>query len=348
MTRIAWTVCIAALLGATACRAEDRYDIKVYPCPRAQGVVTIDGILDEPAWQEAPVVSGFVNYSDQKLAEVQTHVRAIYDDNFLYFGVVCDEPNMKKLAPVLQTRDSHDVFGAEAIEFFVDPRHDHANYFQFAVDAAGSLYDSRGTEPFWNSSAVAKTKLGEDRWTLEFAIPWKDLGVEPKSGAIVGFNVCRDRHLGEGKQWTNWSQTSGGFHKPEFFAHLVLSPKEEDLARIGDQLRKGDRRGAIVIYGKEGVSQSSYLALSKRAVEKLEARLDEMAKGEKDPATKPAVDACVAGFREKLAPFRAKTQGGAPLDASEWVKVELGIDRLSLELEDGVWSARLSALLSTL
>lgn len=340
---------VVLLTACSVCSPEDTYDIKVYPCARAQEAITIDGALDEPSWQRAPLVGGFTLYDKPELAEVQTFLRIIYDSKHLYFGVLCDEPKMKKLTPIGQARDASEVFHGETIEIFVDPKHDHSNYFQFAANAAGSMYDSRGSDSTWSADIAAKTKLGADSWTLEFAIPWEDLGVEPTSGMVVGFNVCRNRYLGTARQWTNWSQTKANFHDPERFAHLVLSPTAKQLGQMGEEFRKGDRRGSIVIYSKQGFSQTTYRSLAKQSIAKLEAMLTELEQTrdqEADAKTKAELDKRIKAYREETAPFHESIRAKEALDAAEWTRMDLRIHQLVKELGDVIWAARLAALLS--
>jgi len=185
---------LPALL-ASAAVAEDDLPIHVYPAPRAAAPPVIDGRLDEAIWSQAPVVSGFVWYDRLEPLAVQTAFGVAWDDQALYLGVRCDEPSMDKLTPLPVPRDAHQVFGTEALEFFLEPAHDHALYYQWAANAAGSLYDSRLTDPAFQSDATAATQAGEQGWTLEVRLPWAPLGFSPEQGRLLGFNVCRDRTI---------------------------------------------------------------------------------------------------------------------------------------------------------
>jgi hypothetical protein len=344
---------IALLVGTTgAALAEDTYDIKVYPCAKATGPITVDGALDEAAWQAAPLVTGFTWYNKPELLSVQTFFRVLHDDEALYFGVVCDEPNIDKLAPVAQARDTHAVFEGETIEIFVDPKHD-GNYYQFAANAAGSVWDSHGTDTNWNADVTAAAKLDEAarQWTLEFAVPWKDLGVKPTPGAVVGFNVCRDRHLGGDREWSNWSQTQANFHDPERFAHLVLAATPERLAALAPEFRKGERHGRIVIYSSEGFANTSYLALARDSLKKLEDQLADLAKvadEQSDAATRAELAKRLQAYRDEIVPLQQQVAEGTGMDAAAWMRIDLRVDQLTRELGQALWEARLAALLSSI
>jgi hypothetical protein len=343
---------VAVLCCALPCvgHAEDSFDIKVYPCPEASGPIVVDGVLSEAAWQDAPLVTGFTWYNKPELLPVQAFFRVLYDEQKLYFGVVCDEPLIDKLAPVAQSRDTHAVFDTETIEIFVDPKHD-ANYYQFAANAAGSVWDSHGTDTNWNADVSAAAKIDEagKQWTLEFAIPWNDLGITPTPGAIAGFNVCRDRLIGNAREWSNWSQTQANFHDPDRFAHLVLGATPEQLAKLAPEFRKGDRHGPLVIYSSEGFANTSYLAMARDSLRKLDEQLAGLAKvaeEQRDAATRAELDKRLQAYRDEIKPFQQQVAKRSEIDAAAWMKIDLRVDQLGRELGQALWEARLAALLS--
>lgn len=350
MTRTAAAVLLLVALASCAL-AEDAWEIKVYPAPKASGAILVDGVLNEPAWQEAPLVSGFTWYNKPELLKVQTSFRVLYDDRNLYFGVTCDEPSMSKVVPITASRDSSMVFSGEAIEIFVEPGHDHIHYYQFAANSAGTVYDGRESDLYWNAAVQAKTTLGDSSWTLEYAIPWRDLGVTPQSGKAIGFNVDRDRNVANAREWSNWAQQNANFHDPERFGHLVLSPTPEQLAALGADFRKGGRRGPIVVYGKEGFAQSSYRALAQEAI----GRLDKASKAfaglavaEPNASVKEELQKRADQYTEQTTELRRKVALASSLDAAEWVKLDLQIAGLETEMQGAVWDARLAGLLSSL
>lgn len=59
---------------------------------RASGAITVDGRLDEAAWNVTPIARGFVQSEPREgdPATFDTEVRVVYDDEAMYFGVVDD------------------------------------------------------------------------------------------------------------------------------------------------------------------------------------------------------------------------------------------------------------------
>lgn len=343
--------CIALLVGLAlpACIAQDDFPILVYPAPEAKTPPKIDGLLNDACWEDAPLVSGFTLYNKPVAAQVQTALRVTYDREFVYFAVRCTEPLSDEVSPQKTARDNHNIFREETVEFFIDPRHDHTDYYQFAVSVGGGLWDSKKSNSVWNADIKAGTRLGKGYWSVELAVPWVDLGVTPRPAMVVGFNVCRDRHVGGKREWTNWSQTKANFHDPARFAHLVLSPGPEELGKLIDEFRKGDRSGPILVFGSEGFAGTSYRQMAQTSIKQVEGQVDQLAQvraREKDPATRAELGKRIAAYRRQLASIRERLDSSETTDAVQWTELNQQLNELSKRIAIAIWDARLSALLS--
>ena len=346
---LAVILCFAA---ATAFAA-GKSPVLVYPCNRVDTAPKIDGRLDDLAWKDATLVSGFVTYDKHEMASVQTAFRAVYDDTALYIGVQCDEPLWKKL--VVGTpgmRDDHAaVFRSEAIEIFIDPRHDHTNYFQIAANIDGTIFDGRGNDPSWNSKATAAGAVSEGQWSLEVRILWADLGLSNvQPGMVIGLNVCRDRNMGD-KEWTTWSQIAANFHDPLHFGHLVLSGTPEMIGKLSLEFHKGGGDGPLQVFGPVGFTGTTYLALATESLKRMEATLQELEalRGqERSPEVAAALEKRIATARLAIAPIAEKVKAQKPFDASEWLRTDLALEKLRDALGKAVWQARLDALLRSI
>ncbi len=345
---LTFAAAVIAISGAWAATG-DSYQIKVYPVARAADAPALDGALTEAIWDRAPVVDEFTVYGEPDLMDPQTHFRVMYTDSDLLLGIRFDEPNMDKLTPVGQPRDSMSVFHGETVEIFVDPDHDQRMYHQIAINSAESIYDSAKTDPTWSANVQAAVEMYNDHWTMEVAIPWADLGTTPEPGALVGLNVCRDRYLGANKQWSNWARTSGGFHDPQRFGHIVLSPSASRIGELAEELRKGARSGPIVVYGPDAFVQAANRALvsnSAAKVQTLLADLDETRKAETDPGARKELGRRIARYREELAGLQETATGDKPVSRERWHEMTHRIAQMRDELKSVIWQARVSALLS--
>jgi hypothetical protein len=341
------TILVILLAFTASGWAEDDKPVLVYAGPRADGPITLDGALDEPAWQSAPLASGFTLFGSGNEPAAQTSFRLVYDDEALYLGVTGDEPAMDRVAPTSLPRDEHGVFGQECIEFFIDPKHSHSQYHQIAANLAGSVYDSEYENVSWNGTTRVVGQRGEKSWTMEWRIPWADFGIQPQPGLLLGFNVCRDRYVGPDREWTNWSQTIGGFHDPFRFAHLVLSPTVEQLGQRREAYRQGGRSGPLRFYVPDELSGQVYRPLVRQAIAEVEVLLDEIeaaqAKAPNDPANAEIAKE-VKSLRDRIATLRA--QSAQEIDADEWIQIDLELVKMARNMDTIIWEARLRALLA--
>jgi len=338
-------------------QAADNFPIQVYPCPRANPAPVLDGKLDDVAWQQAPVASGFTffkfdpNFAAGTPAKPSTSFRVLWDDRFLYLGIRCDEPLMAKITPVRYALDEHAVFRGETIEIFIDPDHSHDRYYQLAFNVAGSLYDGEGMAIGWNSHAAVTTWLGPDFWSAEIAVPWAPMKAKPQAGNVVGLNVNRDRSVGESALST-WAcvNSLNGFHDPERFGHLVLSGTPEIIGRLSPEFRgDGGRSGPIVIHAAAGFAQAAQAILAAATIaagEKWLTDLDAECKRGEKPET-------VAEIRQRHDDYAAKlttlkTDLAKAADADERMRLDIALQGLVVTLRKTVWETRLKVVLDNI
>ena len=75
---------------------------------RLSGRIALDGRLEEPDWDLAPVHDGFVQqFPDEGAAPSErTEVRVLYDDRALYVGIVAHDRSPDEVKRPLGRRDS--------------------------------------------------------------------------------------------------------------------------------------------------------------------------------------------------------------------------------------------------
>src|SRR5260370_33531940 len=85
-----------ALLAPAAPPAEPVWTTpKAYVCHRAAGPITIDGKLDEAAWQAVPWTDDFVDIEGDRKpkAGFRTLVKMLWDEDNLYIPAGLEEPH---------------------------------------------------------------------------------------------------------------------------------------------------------------------------------------------------------------------------------------------------------------
>lgn len=176
-------------------------------CRWATSPITIDGKLDEAAWDKAQVIGLAVSWENRP-ARTATKARLLWDDNYLYFAAEMEDSDL--YADVKEHNGmcwNNDVF-----ELFFKPATDKLGYYEFQVNAANSQLEmflpSRGAGGYNRfhfgrlgiESAVALHGTLNDwrdkdiGWTVEGRIPWPGFeatGGKPSLGAKWRFSLCR-------------------------------------------------------------------------------------------------------------------------------------------------------------
>jgi hypothetical protein len=200
------------------------------PAKRTSGPIEIDGDLREADWQTAPVANHFIQ-NEPREGEPATHdteVRFLYDDQNLYFGVVAHDSEPDGILVNDLTRDfntrSGDIFG-----LVLDTFHDERNGFMFETNPAGAMFDAqfvnegREFNQNWDGVWYVKSRVTEEGWVTEMAIPLKTIRFQNLDRQTWGLNfVRRTRRLNEDSYWAPLPR----IHR---FTRLSLAGTLEDL-----------------------------------------------------------------------------------------------------------------------
>jgi|GEM_PF-1132213 len=189
--KIATVLILLTLAGTTCVVARDSF-----PATRTTMPPVLDGKLTEAGWQAASEITGFRQYGSETMATFQSIGYVLYDDSYLYFGVRCLEPNPANIQSEVKAHDAN-VWSDDGIEIMLKPDGNNSRYFQFIVNASGSIFDGLrdqgGVDPGWNGDATAVTTIGEDHWSAEVRIPFYVLGISPNVTSRWAFNICRNK-----------------------------------------------------------------------------------------------------------------------------------------------------------
>ena len=158
--------------------------------------IRIDGELTEAAWQQAPVVTGFLQRdpNDGAPATYQTEARIAYDASFLYVAVTAMDPEPAKIVGHRTRRDERSP--SDWIRVIIDSFHDKRSAFEFAVNPAGVKQDrywfndgnsDDGWDAVWDVSVARRP----DGWRAEFRIPFSQLRFQPTDSATFGLAFVR-------------------------------------------------------------------------------------------------------------------------------------------------------------
>jgi hypothetical protein len=162
---------------------------------RTSSKIIIDGVLDEDIWKTIPVADSFINKwpTDNGKAKLQTEVRIVYDNQFIYFGI---KAYMAGKAPVIQSlkRDINPYY-SDGVSVVLDPSNKNTSGYTFGVNAAGAQMDGivevNSASFDWDTKWYSGTQIYEGYWTAEFAIPFKSFRF-PNGETQWGINFIRN------------------------------------------------------------------------------------------------------------------------------------------------------------
>lgn len=190
--------------------------------PEIKTAPVLDGNLDDGCWKNAVRLAPFMSLNSEKQALNQTEVYLAHDDANLYVAARCHSKILDSTLQMLdkfkaekKERDSS-VFSDDSVEIFIAP--DKKEYFHFAVNALGTLYEGKGQENSWNSTARTAASIKEKLWEVEIAIPLKDLNLS--SAKYFMINLCRNEKADN--EYSSWALLSSGFHCPEKFGKAMI------------------------------------------------------------------------------------------------------------------------------
>ncbi len=171
----------------------------IHTAVRASTAIRVDGVLDEAAWEAAPVIDRFVQVDPEEGAPAseRTEARIVYDAEALYIGVRLHDRG--RVQSRLGRRDmplmDSDWFGV-----VIDSYHDHRTGFTFDVNPAGVQRDAvksvngQGREADDNSwDAVWDVGTTEDAegWTVEYRIPFSQIRFPEEAEQVWGILLER-------------------------------------------------------------------------------------------------------------------------------------------------------------
>jgi Domain of unknown function (DUF5916)/Carbohydrate family 9 binding domain-like len=192
--------------------------IKTSQAPR------IDGDLNDPVWQQAPIASDFMQYAPSYGAAVsaKTEVKILYDNEALYIGAyLYDDPSL--IRKQITARDGEQQQDVDFFSVFVDTYNDQQNGFQFLVTTADVQTDSKLTptanpgfnqfgDKSWDAVWESRVQIKSDGWVVEMRIPYISLRFSKKDIQTWGLQFLRYmRRNNEQNFWNPVDPNVNGF-----------------------------------------------------------------------------------------------------------------------------------------
>ncbi len=198
----------------------------VVTIPRLEASVTVDGRLDEPAWQQAERLAGFHQYRpvDGRPAEERTEVLIWYSPTAIHFGVLAYDRRPDAIRATVADRDN---LGADdRVTIYLDTFDDRRRAFFFGVNPLGSQEDGVRSEGQLSAGELfagsldrnpdyyfeSKGRITDAGYEVEIRIPFKSLRFSSASRQRWGLNIVRSvQRTGYEDTWTDVRRANASF-----------------------------------------------------------------------------------------------------------------------------------------
>lgn len=180
----------------------------------------IDGLMESDIWDKMLPLRSFYWHSGAFRSEVETVVKVTYGKEYLYVSFENYEPNIKKTKRISTTKDSRNVLADDSVEVFLKVP-GRTQYYHLAINMNNTQFDERVNKSDWNGEWTSGVSIFEDKWIVEFKIPFKDIEYEPSVGESIKANFVRNRFQ-ETDPHSHWSPTYNSPHTPARFGTLVF------------------------------------------------------------------------------------------------------------------------------
>jgi hypothetical protein len=193
---------------------------KLAACRPADERPHLDGKLDEPFWGKADHLRLNGGGSGPLLAEA-SDVQLTYDTQFLYLAVRCSKSSNLDYASDNgpRSRDAdltqHDRV---IVEFDID--RDYGTAFELTVDSRGWTREACWGDATWNPTWYVAAAGDEATWTVEAAIPLREIVGKPPTTRHVWAVSARRTIPRAGYQ--SWSGQGGLNDSPARFGLMIF------------------------------------------------------------------------------------------------------------------------------
>ncbi len=211
---------IALPLGLSRPVLAQESELPTIFCPIVSKAPTIDGTVGEEEWGESTILDAFIPEAKEvpswpptgepakagpsraKEAPEQgdilrdTQARLMADPDALYLAFICEGPDGKPKLPRERERDEVST-ADDCVEVTLDLNHNHADLNLFLVGYYGDQTDIARHGRYdkgWNASWKSAVHRGESSWSVEMAIPVRELtGEAIRPGRTSGIQLVRYR-----------------------------------------------------------------------------------------------------------------------------------------------------------
>jgi hypothetical protein len=169
--------------------------------------ITLDGLLNEPAWRDAPVMK-LIQQAPKpgQPTPYETQVQVIVASDRIYFGFTCRDPDPRRIAIHTMRRDG-DMTGDDTVSIVLDTYGDRRTGYFFQINAAGARVDglissADSVSLDWDGIWDARTARTSTGWSAEIVIPSRTLSF---TRGLNEWGLNLERFIPRERLWMRWS-----------------------------------------------------------------------------------------------------------------------------------------------
>ncbi len=226
-------------LGAAGLAQETASNVPSVQAVRIATPPELDGSVDEDVWGSVAPATAFIqqNPDEGAPATERTEVRITFDDQNLYFGIVCFDREPENIV-VTQNRRDGSLDDTDSVQLLIDAYNDGQNAFVFGTSPTGIEFDAQvtkagqtrgsgggparagggggaqraGAAAFnlnWDAVWTVRSQVTDRGWESEIAIPFRTLRYKPGTDQTWGLNISRN--IRRRNELSFWSPVSRAF-----------------------------------------------------------------------------------------------------------------------------------------
>lgn len=194
-TRGICIVILSILIGYLPAHTHSKKSKDLFSVPRIDFPVSIDGRLDEPVWNKGLMLelAYETDPGENIAAPVRTEVLVFHDQDNIYFGLTCYDPNPSAIRARYSERDN--IHLDDLININLDTFNDERRNYYFGCNPLGAQRDGIETQTVnssWDAIWASSGSITDAGYTIEIAIPFSSLQFQRSNGAqIWGLDISR-------------------------------------------------------------------------------------------------------------------------------------------------------------
>jgi hypothetical protein len=186
---------LLALLSIPNAVAQNKKDLEAV---FFQTPPVIDGLPDDPVWEEVVPAEDFIQFEPDNGApsSVPTSVKVGWDSQALYFLFICHDPDPSRISAAATRRDG-DLGNDDAVAVLLDTFKDSNNAFIFGTNVLETQLDGRianngRSEDFrWDGEWTTASSRTDYGWVSEIRIPFRTIRFKAEDETVWGLNFLR-------------------------------------------------------------------------------------------------------------------------------------------------------------